>query len=171
MEGVLLRSRARWVSEGEKVTKYFCGLEKRNYVSKQMTKLVKTNGVAITETKDIIEETKKFYSSLYENKPTEECIIHNMVRTIPTLSALEANNLEGMITVQEATDVLKKMKNGKSPGSDGFTVEFLKVFWSKRLNYIVVRAINDGFKRVKCHQHKKKVSSLVFPREISQESF
>ena len=30
MEGVLLRSRARWVGEGGKITKYFCGLEKRN---------------------------------------------------------------------------------------------------------------------------------------------
>ena len=36
MEGVLLRSRARWVAEREKITKYFCALEKRNYVSKQM---------------------------------------------------------------------------------------------------------------------------------------
>ena len=30
MEGVLLRSRARWIADGEKITKYFCGLEKRN---------------------------------------------------------------------------------------------------------------------------------------------
>ena len=37
MEGVLLRSRARWIAEGEKIKKYFCGLEKRNYISKQMT--------------------------------------------------------------------------------------------------------------------------------------
>ena len=34
MEGVLLRSRARWVGEGEKITKYFCGLEKRNLLNK-----------------------------------------------------------------------------------------------------------------------------------------
>ena len=30
MEGVLLRSRARWVGEGGKIKKYFCGLEERN---------------------------------------------------------------------------------------------------------------------------------------------
>ena len=35
MEGVLLRSTARWIAEGEKITSFY-GLEKRNYVSKQM---------------------------------------------------------------------------------------------------------------------------------------
>ena len=39
IEVVLLHSRARWIAEGEKITKYFCGLEKRNYISQQMTKL------------------------------------------------------------------------------------------------------------------------------------
>ena len=39
MEGVLLRSRARWIVEDEKIRRYLCGLEKRNYISKQMTKL------------------------------------------------------------------------------------------------------------------------------------
>ena len=45
MEGVILR--ARWIAEGEKITKYFCGLEKSNYVSKQMIKLTLNNGEEI----------------------------------------------------------------------------------------------------------------------------
>ena len=39
------------------------------------------------------------------------------------------------------------MKNRKSPGSDRLTVEFFKVFWKKRLDNLVVRAINDGFNK------------------------
>ena len=39
MEGVLLGSKARWVAEGEKITKYFCSLEKRNFISKHMKKM------------------------------------------------------------------------------------------------------------------------------------
>ena len=54
MEGVLLRSRARWIAEGEKITKYFCELEKHNYISKQMIKLTANNGEEIHEVKDII---------------------------------------------------------------------------------------------------------------------
>jgi hypothetical protein len=33
MKCKLVRSRAQWVDEGEKPTKYFCGLESKNYTS------------------------------------------------------------------------------------------------------------------------------------------
>ena len=36
------------------------------------------------------------------------------------------------------------MKNNRSPGSDGFSSEFFKVFW-KYLGHFVVRSINYGF--------------------------
>ncbi len=36
------------------------------------------------------------------------------------------------------------MKNDKSPGSDGFTAEFFKVFWNK-LGPFIVRSINYTF--------------------------
>jgi hypothetical protein len=39
------------------------------------------------------------------------------------------NELETDITSLECYEVLKKMKNNKSPGSDGFTVEFYRFFW------------------------------------------
>jgi hypothetical protein len=37
-------------------------------------------------------------------------------------------NLEGELTPQETLSALKLMKNGKSPGMDGFTTEFYKFF-------------------------------------------
>lgn len=38
--------------------------------------------------------------------------------------------LEKNISESEILDVLKNMKNNKSPGSDGFTAEFFKFFWN-----------------------------------------
>ena len=40
----------------------------------------------------------------------------------------ETDSCEGKITLQECLLVLKNMKNFKSPGLDGFTVEFYKFF-------------------------------------------
>ena len=34
LEGVLVRSKGKWIEEGERPTKYFCGLEKRQYSKK-----------------------------------------------------------------------------------------------------------------------------------------
>ena len=39
MEGVKVRSRACWICDGKKVTKYFCNLETRHYVGKCMISL------------------------------------------------------------------------------------------------------------------------------------
>lgn len=75
MKGVMLRSRARWVAEGEKITKYFCSLEKRNYTSKQILKLTKSDGLITTDSKEIAQEVNKFYEGLYFN-------LREMLRTV-----------------------------------------------------------------------------------------
>ena len=50
------------------------------------------------------------------------------------------------LTVDEVGQVLKKMKSNKSPGIDGVTVEFVKVFcW--QLKYFIINAINCGFSK------------------------
>jgi hypothetical protein len=37
--------------------------------------------------------------------------------------------LEGNLSFKECGESLKLMKNGKRPGSDGFTVDFYKFIW------------------------------------------
>ncbi|KAJ8029880.1 hypothetical protein HOLleu_29396 [Holothuria leucospilota] len=44
LEGVLLRSRARWYDMGEKPTCYFLFLEKRNFTKKRITQLITPSG-------------------------------------------------------------------------------------------------------------------------------
>ena len=49
----------------------------------------------------------------------------------------EKTSIEGKITLDEASAALKNMKNNLSPGSDGFTVDFLKFFWLQVGAFIV----------------------------------
>ena len=51
---------------------------------------------------------------------------------------------KGLITEKEVLNVLKNMKNGKSPGTDGYTAEFYKFFW-KDIGNFVLESLNESF--------------------------
>ena len=131
--GSFIRARAKWVENGEKPTKYFCSLENRHFTNKKMSKLITYDGRTLTQDEEILLETKFFYEKLYTfqdhelldmDKKEFQCLIDNR------LTDEEALNLEGTITLTELTYCLIQMKNNKSPGSDGFSVEFFKFFWN-----------------------------------------
>ena len=70
LEGNNIRSRSKWMEQGEKVTKYFCNLEKRNYVCKAMPNLYKSDGTKTTNENEIRCHVKEFYKKLYTLKWT-----------------------------------------------------------------------------------------------------
>ena len=51
-------------------------------------------------------------------------------KNIKKLDPEDKNSCEGEIKESEAKIVLKNMKNNKTPGTDGFPVEFYKFFWN-----------------------------------------
>ena len=61
------------------------------------------------------------------------------------LSDEKSASLEGEISYTEIANALKNMKNNKSPGLDGFTVEFFKFFWVD-IGTFILRSINYGYR-------------------------
>lgn len=146
MEGVKLRSKAKWIDEGEKVTKYFCNLENRNFISKCMPSLITSTGDILTDQNNILHEAKEFYKNLYSEKPVEDVDLKYKLRKfdVQKLKYEEQLTLEGEITYAELLNSLKHANNNKSPGSDGFTMEFFKFFW-KDLGSFMLRSLNYGY--------------------------
>ena len=143
----MIRARARWIEEGEKPSNYFCNLENRNFVSKRMVSLLKPNNEEITDFNSINKEVGNFYKNLYSCR--EESIVDVDLKNVlsdntPKLSEEISQSIEGHITLLEATTFLSKMKNNKSPGSSGFTVEFFNFFWNN-IKYFWLNSINYGF--------------------------
>lgn len=71
MNGVFIRSKAKWIHEGEKPTRYFCNLENRNYVSKIMNSLISHEGEHLKTQDEILAETKCHYENLYKSRETK----------------------------------------------------------------------------------------------------
>lgn len=150
IDGLIARAKARWHLEGERNSKYFCQLEKKNFTEKTVQQLIKENGDVVTEQVDILREQKDFYYKLYmarESKHDNETsqIFFPEDKTIQPLTLEESLELEQEITVTECYNVLKNMKLNKSPGSDGFTTEFYLYFWND-LKYSLVRSFENSYK-------------------------
>jgi exonuclease III len=128
-EGAKVRSRAQFYSEGEKPTKYFCGLEKSRGVEKIIRGL-EINGQIVNSNKDLLETVQTFYENLYKSEEIDEELAAELLANIKeTLTPPLADICDEYLTLEDLTKSLKTMKNGKSPGGDGLPVEFYVTFW------------------------------------------
>lgn len=174
LKGYMIRSKAQYIDQGEKPTKYFCGLEKHNYTSKIIGQIEKEDGSMIVEQNEILKETEIFYKNLYENKDDslDTVDLDDLMKDteIPTLTNEEAESIEGLLTYKEISEVLFNMKHDKSPGITGFTAEFFKVFW-KQLGHFVLRAINFGYKMGELSITQRQGIIICIPKENKPKQF
>ena len=97
-----MRSRAQWVEEGEKNTNYFLNLEKRNYNSTCIKKLITEEGKEITKLEEIIQEQKLFYEKLYTSKYQRNSnTIENEQKFLNNPDIPKLNNLDSMMCDQQ----------------------------------------------------------------------
>ena len=136
-KGLIIRSRVRWLEEGEKSSKYFCNLENRGWHRKNISRLEDNEGNLITDPVAILREIQVFYDNLYSfQDDTQGEIDENDINkslfdklNIPKLCEDQKQSLETPLSKQEVYDVIKSMKLNKTPGFDGIPVEFYIVFW------------------------------------------
>ena len=114
MEGILLRAKARWALCGEKVTKYFCSLEKRHFTSRQMLKLVTEDGRTLSERNDMLEETRMYYQKLYDPKETQD-IPPDYLSNLPKLNKDESDGLEEKNYERISVKSTEKYKQWQKP--------------------------------------------------------
>ena len=131
----MFRSKAKWFEEGEKPTKYFFNLEKRNYNRKIVKELKDEDDQIITNFKEINQRIEGHFSKILSSKIVENV---NIQRTnfnqfakdveIPRLSNEEQIEMENDLTIEEIKKVIKLFQKNKTPGDDGFSIEFYEAF-------------------------------------------
>ena len=110
----------------KKNTKYFANLEKK--ADQKIIKKLETINGALTNSDDILDYTRKYFSELYS---CDQTIIiddnffnygHNK------LNDNEIEILLGHISKTKCEETIRNMNNNQCPGSDGISVEFYKLF-------------------------------------------
>ena len=98
----MVRSTAQYIDQGERPTKYFCALEKHNYVSKIICSLELEDGTKITKQEEILKETKKFYENFYKSRDgtLEDIELDDYMKysKMTKLSNEKADDIEGILT-------------------------------------------------------------------------
>ena len=77
-------------------------------------------------------KNKKLFLKLFTSHKTPnlpESDLFNL-ENIDPLDENEKILCEGMISEEESLTALKEFKNNKTPGTEGFSAEFYKFFWS-----------------------------------------
>ena len=104
-------------------------------------------GRVLTKQKDIFEGAAEHFDKLFSPEKQEMNVVDFLGEAhedIPKLSADDKSFTDNIITHEEVSQyVRKKLKNGKSPGSSGFSAEFYKVFWPQ-LGRHVTKAISHS---------------------------
>lgn len=111
------------------------------------------DGVLLTDENEVDERWKEYFSELLNPQETEVVFENNITRLNYSLE----------ISEQETKDAITKMKNGKSPGNDGISIELLRgnenvVKWLTRIFNVAWcegRIPEDWGKAVICKVPKK----------------
>ena len=83
------------------------------------------------------------------------------------LSDIEKESCEGKISLQECHTALKAMSDNKSPGIDGFTLEFYKFFWND-IKIFLVRSLNASYDmgKMSITQRRGVITSIPKPIKL-----
>ena len=154
-KGIILRSKINNVEYGEKNSKYFLNVEKKNFVTKHIKKLITNSDVTITSQSAILKYEENFYQKLFSTKfdPTDKNRISDTDKflqnlTLPILSEEGHHVCEKLIDIDECKKAIDKLASGKSPGSDGFTADFYKHFWDD-IKYLLHDSFSYSFRNGK----------------------
>ena len=172
-EGAMIRSKARWCEHGERSTRYFFNLDKRNRSNNYITKLKAENRALVTPT-EILNEEYKYYQNLYTSTctdPNDTCFDEFFESlTLPKLTSQLAGTCDGFLTKEECHASLKEFSRGKSPGTDSLTAEFYLKFW-KLLGQELVDSLNYAFEIGELSISQKRGIITLIPKKDKNKVF
>ena len=128
--GAQVRSRAKWVEEGESSSAYFLRLERKHGSDRWISALRDRDGSIVSSPLDLCVSLSSFYSDLFSASSVDPRVQADLLGNLSSsLSGGQSSWCEGHLTVDEVLSALRGMARRKAPGLDGLPMEFYLKFW------------------------------------------
>ena len=121
------KSRVNWLKCGDSNSKFFFNACKGRWNSNKILSLLDGNGNSVSSHKDIAAVAVNYYSDMLGQAHSVTDFPENL--SLPCISSSQALDMQLPFCSADIYATLKSMAKGKSPGPDGFTVEFYLAAW------------------------------------------
>lgn len=146
-EGAKIRSRAQWIEEGEKPTRYFFKLCSSHRTGNYIEALKDGTGQKISEEGGKRVLIENFYRDLFTKEQVDIGIQDSLLEKVRSCVTNESRDrCEGPIGCDELAVAMRGMKTGKTPGEDGLTLEYFKTF-GEHLLPVLSRLANESYEK------------------------
>ena len=110
-----MRSRIRWVEEGEQSSAYFFRLEKKCLANRRISALRKGDGTIVSDITGLCNSISSFYAGLFSSEHTDAAACESLLSNIcSTLTPEQASLCDGLLSVGECHSALLGMPKRKA---------------------------------------------------------
>ena len=112
---------------------FYAKLEKRKRAGDCINQLAEEkDGVVYSDNENIMRIATDFYKKLFTSEGVDKGVQRRLLANVGTKLSKEAKTgLDRPMTEGEVRDAIDRLPLGKSPGLDGFPVEFYREYWGK----------------------------------------
>lgn len=149
IEQQLLRSRGFVYEHGEKAGRLLAHQLKCQSASRLIPQIYNMSRELTVNPAEINNTFKSYYSDLYTcESPEDGSTMQDFFTNLdtPTISPDQKSETDRPLQLGELTHSIKAMQSGKSPGPDGYPIEFYKKF-SDKLAPLLLEMFNDSLSR------------------------
>ena len=130
LEGLKIRSRARWLEEGETPSRFFLNMGNQRREKSYVSSILNSDDVEVYSLEKLLTVHEQFYTLLYSEEPIDIEIQNFLFSQVTSrLSQPESDSCEGPLSLEELTEALRISNKNKNPGPDGLTTAFYSSFW------------------------------------------
>lgn len=127
----LLCAQGYMYEHGDKASRLLAHQLKAKMASNQISQIKDETGSLTSDPETINGIFRKFYSQLYKSECSyDEAQLSQFFEklTMPKISYCDREMLNAPLQLSEIKEAIQLMNNGKSPGPDGYPVEFIRNF-------------------------------------------